>query len=162
MSATRPFARLKVRHKDEIVTMRRPSVRPVTGRAPTVAPERLAAWLSQGYDDEGRRVVLLDTRNAFEVGHGSFEGAVELGLARFDTFPDAVEALRPTLKDRTVVTYCTGGIRCEKAALYMREAGFERVLQLDGGILNYFAQVGDAHWRGACFVFDERIALRSG
>jgi UPF0176 protein len=160
-SATQPFRRLRVKHKPEIVTMRRPTVRPQDGRAPTIAPDRLAAWLAQGHDDEHRPVVLLDTRNAFEVGHGTFDGARHLDIARFDAFPDAVDRLRDELRDRTVVTFCTGGIRCEKAALYMRDAGFTRTLQLDGGILNYFATVGDAHWRGDCFVFDERVALDS-
>jgi UPF0176 protein len=158
-SDTQPFGRLLIKQKPEIVTMRRPSVRPGDGRAPTIAPERLAAWLAQGHDDDGRPIVLLDTRNAFEVGHGSFDGARHLGIARFDAFPDAVASLRDELADETVVTFCTGGIRCEKAALFMQDAGFSRVLQLDGGILNYFEKVGRAHWRGDCFVFDERVAL---
>ena len=158
-SGTQPFGRLLIKHKPEIVTMRRPSVRPGSGRAPSIAPERLAAWLERGHDDDGRPVVLLDTRNAFEVGHGSFEGARHLDIERFDAFPDAVAALHDELADETVVTFCTGGIRCEKAALFMRDAGFTRVVQLDGGILNYFEKVGQAHWRGDCFVFDERVAL---
>ncbi len=158
-SDTQPFGRLRVKHKPEIVTMRRPSVRPDAERAAAIDPQRLAAWLADGQDDEGRPVVLLDTRNAFEVFHGTFEGARHLALSRFDAFPDAVDALRDELGDQTIVTFCTGGIRCEKAALYMRDAGFARVVQLDGGILNYFDKVGDAHWQGECFVFDERIAL---
>ena len=160
-SEAKPFRRLLVKHKPEIVTMRKPAVRPDLGRAPTIEPTRLAAWLAQGHDDDGRPVTLLDTRNAFEVFHGSFEGARDLGLTRFDAFPDAVAALPEALKQETVVTFCTGGIRCEKAALYLRDSGFERVLQLDGGILRYFEEVGDAHWRGECFVFDDRIALAS-
>ena len=158
-SAAQPFGRLLVKHKPEIVTMRTPSVRPADGRAPAIAPERLAAWLASGHDDDGRPVVLLDTRNAFEVGHGTFDGARQLGIERFDAFPAAVDPLVDTLRDETVVTFCTGGIRCEKAALYMRDRGFSRVLQLDGGILNYFEKVGNAHWHGDCFVFDERVAL---
>ena len=158
-SGTKPFRRLRVKLKPEIVTMRKPGVRPDRERAAAVEPTRLAAWLAQGHDDDGRPVRLLDTRNAFEVFHGSFEGADHLGLTRFDGFPAAVAALPEALKDETLVTFCTGGIRCEKAALYLRDAGFDRVLQLDGGILRYFAEVGDAHWRGECFVFDERIAL---
>jgi len=161
-SATQPFARLRVKAKPEIVTMRRPRVRPGDARAPAVEPERLAAWLAQGHDDDGRALVLLDTRNAFEVEQGSFDGARHLGLTRFESFPDRVDALRDEVADRTVVTFCTGGIRCEKAALHMRDAGFERVVQLEGGILNYFERVGAAHWHGECFVFDERIALDPG
>ena len=155
-SAHPPFARLRVKHKAEIVTMRQPAVRPGVARAPAIAPERLAEWLARGHDDEGRPLVLLDTRNAFEFEHGSFDGARHLDLERFDAFPAAVTPLREALHDETIVTFCTGGIRCEKAALYMRDAGFERVLQLDGGILNYLEKVGDAHWHGDCFVFDDR------
>ncbi len=158
-SDAQPFARLRVKQKPEIVTMRKPSVRPALGRAPTIEPTRLATWLAHGYDDEGRPVVLLDTRNAFEFEHGSFEGAIHLDIDRFEAFPAAVEALQDELRDRTVVAFCTGGIRCEKAALYMRGIGIERVVQLDGGILRYFDAVGDAHWRGDCFVFDERRTL---
>ena len=158
-SDRQPFGRLRVKCKPEIVTMRKPNVRPANARAPAIAPERLAAWLAQGHDDEGREVVLLDARNAFEVEKGSFEGARHLHLARFESFPKAIEGVRDELREQTVVTFCTGGIRCEKAALHMRDIGFERVLQLDGGILNYFEKVGGAHWHGECFVFDERVSL---
>ncbi len=158
-SATQPFARLKVKVRPEIVTMRRPTVRPTEGRAPALAPERLAAWLAQGHDDDGRLVVLLDTRNAFEVEHGAFDGARHLQLAKFDDFPAAVDAVADTLRDQTVVTYCTGGIRCEKAALHLQASGFAHVWQLDGGILAYLATVGGRHWRGDCFVFDDRVAV---
>lgn len=158
-SARQPFARLRVKSRDEIVTMRRPLIRPGAGRAPTVDPERLERWLSQGHDDDGRDIVLLDTRNAFEVGQGSFDGARHLGLARFESFPERIGDLRREFEGRTVVTFCTGGIRCEKAALHMQHAGIDHVVQLDGGILNYFERVGTAHWHGACFVFDERVAL---
>jgi UPF0176 protein len=159
VSDSQPFRRLRVKHKREIVTMRRPAVRPDRQRAPAIAPERLAAWLDRGHDDDGRPVRLLDTRNAFEVGHGTFDGAQHLGIARFDEFPAAVDRLRDAWRDETVVTFCTGGIRCEKAALYMQDAGFSRVVQLDGGILDYLQRVGGRHWSGDCFVFDERIAL---
>ena len=170
-SDAQPFGRLRVKHKREIIKMRikmrvtmredgiRPAHLPHSARAPAIAPERLAEWLRQGHDDEGREVVLLDTRNAFEVEQGSFEGARHLGLSRFEEFPDAVACVREELREQTVVMFCTGGIRCEKAALHMRDIGFARVLQLDGGILNYFEKVGGAHWRGECFVFDERVAL---
>ena len=159
-SDTKPFKHLRVKHKPEIVTMRRPCVVPAdTARAPAIAPERLAAWLAQGHDDEGRDVVLLDTRNAFEYEQGTFDGARHLNLARFEEFPAAAAGVLDALREQTVVTFCTGGIRCEKAALHMRDIGFARALQLDGGILNYFDKVGGAHWSGTCFVFDERVAL---
>ncbi len=158
-SAAQPFRKLRVKHKPEIVTMRRPEIRPAAARAPVVSPERLQAWLTQGHDDEGRPVLLLDTRNGFEFDEGAFVGARHLGIERFDAFPAAIGEHRDAWRDETVVTYCTGGIRCEKAALYMQRQGFARVVQLDGGILNYFERVGDAHWRGDCFVFDERRAV---
>jgi UPF0176 protein len=158
-SDAQPFKRLRVKHKPEIVTMRKSDIAPGATRAPVIAPERLATWLAQGHDDEGRAVVLLDSRNAFEVEQGSFDGARHLRLSRFEAFPDAVDSVRDELGEQTVVTFCTGGIRCEKAALYMRARGFKRVLQLDGGILNYFEKVGGAHWHGSCFVFDLRVAL---
>lgn len=160
-SERRPFGRLRVKHRPEIVTMRRPLIRPDARRAPAVAPERLAEWLVRGSDDDGRPVVLLDTRNAFEVARGTFVDARHLDLARFEDFPDAVERLRGELVDRTVVTFCTGGIRCEKAALYMVDHGHDHVYQLDGGILEYFERVGAAHWQGDCFVFDDRVALNA-
>ena len=158
-SDAQPFRRLRIKHKPEIVTMRRPTIAPGRGRAPAVGPADLARWLERGRDDAGRELLLLDTRNAFEVDLGRFDGAQQLGIDRFESFPDAVESLRDAARDRTVVTYCTGGIRCEKAALHMRDAGFAHVVQLDGGILRYFEEVGDRHWTGSCFVFDERRAL---
>lgn len=154
-----PFQRLKVKIKREIIRMDQPLIRPEQGRAPAVDPKTLARWLDQGTDDDGRPVILLDTRNAFEVDHGAFEGALDWRLSRFTEFPPRLAAHREALRDRTVVSYCTGGIRCEKAALLMREQGLERVYQLDGGILQYFEQVGDRHYRGGCFVFDEREVL---
>ncbi|HEY9309803.1 MAG TPA: sulfurtransferase [Microbacterium sp.] len=157
-SAAQPFGRMLVKVKREIIRMDHPTIRPEAGRAPAVAPETLRRWLDRGRDDEGREVVLLDTRNAFEVDYGAFEGAVDWRLERFTQFPDAAAAGAADLDGKTVVSYCTGGIRCEKAAIYLREAGVE-AYQLDGGILGYFQQVGGDHWTGECFVFDEREAL---
>ena len=107
---------------------------------------------------------LLDTRNAFEVDRGAFHGAVDWRLARFGDFPAALAAHREALAGRTVVAYCTGGIRCEKAALLMRWHGIDGVRQLDGGILGYLeaTRSGRRHWRGECVVFDERGALDAG
>lgn len=154
-----PFARMRVRLKKEIITMRAPAIRPEAGRAPHVLPVDLRRWLDQGHDDEGRDVVLLDTRNDYEVAAGTFENVVEYGLASFTGFPDAVAADRPRFEGKTVVSFCTGGIRCEKAAIHMRGIGIEHVYQLEGGILKYFEEVGGAHWRGDCFVFDGRGAV---
>ncbi len=163
LSENQPFGRMIVRLPKEIITMRHPMIRPEAGRAPAVDPQKLKAWLEQGHDDEGREVVLLDTRNSYEVGIGTFEGAIDFRIENFSQFPDAVRnALAEpgtALKEKTIVTFCTGGIRCEKAALFMSELNFPHVFQLHGGILNYFESVGADHWQGECFVFDERVAV---
>lgn len=159
-SARLPFRRLRVKLKREIIRMNQPQVRPARGRAPALPAATLQRWLSQGHDDDGRPVVTLDTRNAFEVDEGAFEGAVDWRLDKFSDFPAALQSNRSQLEGKTVVSYCTGGIRCEKAVLAMQEAGLDNVWQLEGGILKYFEQtVGAPHWRGRCFVFDERVAL---
>jgi UPF0176 protein len=158
-SDTVPFRRMRVKRKREIIRMNHPAIQPASGRAPAVDALTVKRWLDQGHDDEGRPVVMLDTRNAFEVDQGSFEGAVDWRLERFSDFPQALQQHLPELRDRTVVSFCTGGIRCEKAALVMREAGLAQVWQLEGGILKYFEETGGAHFRGTCFVFDERQSL---
>ena len=101
----------------------------------------------------------MSTGNAFEVDQGRFEGAIDWRLSKFSEFPQAVLAHRAELEGRTIVSYCTGGIRCEKAAIFMAEAGVADVLQLDGGILKYFEEVGGRHFSGQCVVFDERRAV---
>ena len=161
LSEAPPFRYLKVKHKREIITMNRPAIQPQSGRAPAVSAATLKRWLDQGHDDAGRPVVTLDTRNAFEADLGRFEGCIDYRIEKFSEFPPAVESHAAALRGKTVVTYCTGGIRCEKAAIVMREAGIDNVYQLDGGILKYFEEVGNAHWQGSCFVFDERRALDS-
>ncbi|SFK67566.1 sulfurtransferase [Lysobacter sp. cf310] len=158
-SRAQPFARLKVKRKREIVTFRREDSAPLRRRAPAVTPERLAQWLDRGHDDDGRRVVLLDTRNREEVGYGSFAGALTLPIDNFVDLPEALAPHREALAEATVVSFCTGGIRCEKAALWLRDDGMDNLLQLEGGILGYFERVGGAHYEGRCFVFDERVAL---
>lgn len=157
-SDAQPFGKLRVKLKREIIRMDRPAIRPEEGRAPAVAPAELRRWLDQGHDDEGREVVLLDTRNAFEVDYGTFAGAIDWRIERFTQFPDAAAAHREQLAGKTVVSFCTGGIRCEKAAIHLRETGVD-ARQLDGGILGWFEHVGAAHWNGECFVFDRREAL---
>ncbi len=158
-SAEQPFKRMLVKLKREIITMRHPAIRPEAGRAPAVLPETLKKWLDQGHDDQGRPVVMLDTRNGFEVDVGTFDEAIDWRLEKFGDFPAAVDAHRSAFDGKTVVSFCTGGIRCEKAAIHMAEKGIEHVYQLEGGILGYFEHVGTDHYQGACFVFDERTAL---
>ena len=154
-----PFGRLLVKVKPEIIRMNHPTIRPQARRAPAVDAKTFARWLDAGVDDAGRELLLLDTRNAFEVDHGRFRAARDWRIAKFSEFPQALRAHRAELEGRTVVSYCTGGIRCEKAALLMAEAGIANVLQLDGGILKYFEETGGKHFEGDCFVFDEREAL---
>ncbi|WPU57224.1 sulfurtransferase [Stenotrophomonas acidaminiphila] len=159
-SRMQPFARLKAKVKPEIISFRRDDGQPLDyPRAPSVAPATLRRWLRQGHDDEGKRVVMLDTRNAQEFAHGTFAGALTLPIARFTDLPAALAPHRADLAEATVVSFCTGGIRCEKAALWMRNDGMDNVLQLDGGILGYFEEVGGEGYEGRCFVFDERVAL---
>jgi UPF0176 protein len=151
-SVAQPFKRMKVKIKQEIITMHRPEVCPETlPRAPHISPAVLKQWL-----DEKRDITVLDTRNDYEVKLGTFATAESLGINDFGDFPQAAKKLNPT---KPIVMFCTGGIRCEKAALHLLDQGFSDVYQLDGGILNYFATVGGAHYQGDCFVFDERVAV---
>lgn len=153
-SQTQPFLRMKVKLKREIVPLGENSASPLTHTTARMSPETLKAWL-----DEGRDFILLDTRNRFEFEQGAFDRAVDLDIKTFRAFPDAVRAKLPEWRDRPIVTFCTGGIRCEKAAPVMQDMGFSNVYQLEGGILNYFEQFQSAHFHGDCFVFDERIGV---
>jgi len=153
-SEEQPFNRMLVKAKREIITLRRPDVDPSRSPAPRIAPETLRQWL-----DEGREVLLLDTRNRFEVELGTFVGAADLKLKSFSDMSAALPAIDTGWKDKPVVTFCTGGIRCEKAAPLLMKEGYSEVYQLDGGILKYFEHCGGAHYRGECFVFDKRVAL---
>ena len=159
LSERQPFRRMLVRLKKEIITMKNPVIKPELGRAPAVTAHDLKRWLDQGHDDEGKPVVMVDTRNAFEVDVGSFENTLDYRIDKFSEFPEVIAQHKDELNDKTIVTFCTGGIRCEKAAIYMRNIGYHRVYQLDGGILKYFEEVGSAHYNGDCFVFDHRTAL---
>jgi UPF0176 protein len=149
-----PFKRMLVKIKSEIVTMGIPTVSPVGKRAPSISPALFKQWL-----DENQDIVVLDTRNDYEVNLGKFKAAIDLGISDFRSFPEAVKNLPTTIKNKKIVTYCTGGIRCEKAALYMQDQGFEDIYQLEGGILKYLEEFGNAHYEGECFVFDKRIAV---
>ena len=158
-SDNQPFRKMLVKIKKEIIRMNHPTIRPSTGRAPAVTAETLNRWLDQGHDDEGRPVVTLDTRNAFEIDFGTFKNTIDYRISKFTEFPEAISANKNELKDKTIVSFCTGGIRCEKAAIYMREIGLEHTYQLEGGILKYFEETDAHHYDGSCFVFDEREAL---
>lgn len=161
-TGNQPFRKMVVRLAKEIITMRHPQTPcPSQKRAPSVSAATLKEWLDRGHDDEGREVVLLDTRNEFEVELGTFNNAKSLEISMFSEFPSEFEKLRTReqLEDKTVVSFCTGGVRCEKAVLFMENLGLPKVFQLDGGILRYFEEVGGEHWQGECFVFDDRYAL---
>ncbi len=153
-SREQPFNRMLVKLKREIIAFDVPGIDPRAYASRRVSAGELKRWL-----DEGRSVTLLDTRNAFEVEVGTFENAVQIGVDDFRDFPAAVERLPEALKSQTIVTFCTGGIRCEKAAPYLERAGFRDVRQLDGGILKYLEENGAAHFSGHCFVFDKRVAV---
>lgn len=165
LSEHQPFRRIVVRLKKEIITMKHPMICPGDERAPGINPQTLKKWLDQGHDDDGRELVLLDTRNNFEIDIGTFENSLNVGIDSFSDFPQkflgTVDSGTVNLQDKTIVSFCTGGIRCEKAALFLRDEKFNHVFQLNGGILRYFEEVGGAHWNGECFVFDRRVALDS-
>lgn len=156
-SNTIAFKRMKVRLRNEVIPMGR-NIKPHKFTAPRVAPKELAEWLSKGSVD-GKEVVMLDTRNGYELEYGTFDNAVDMKLRHFRDFPEAAERLKEELGNKRVVSFCTGGIRCEKAGALLMELGYNDVWQLDGGILKYFEDCGDAHYKGSCFVFDERVAV---
>ena len=158
-SEDQPFKKMLIKLKNEIIRMNHPAIRPEEGRANFIKPKKLLEWLDRGTDDLGRPVVMVDTRNAFEVEYGTFENALHFNIEKFTEFPKAITEHKEALADKTLVSFCTGGIRCEKSGLYMREIGMEHSYQLEGGILKYFEEVGSAHYKGSCFVFDEREAL---
>lgn len=149
-----PFDELFVKIKREIIAFGVEGIDPRERVGQKLSPRDLKRWL-----DEGRPLTLLDTRNEYEIDFGTFAGAVHLDLKHFRDFPGAIRRLPEEVKQQPIVMFCTGGIRCEKAGLLLEREGFPTVLQLDGGILNYFEECGGDHWQGECFVFDQRVAL---
>ena len=153
-----PFARLKVKLKREIVTLGVPGLDPAAQAGAYVAPADWNALIAR--DD----VVLIDARNDYEVAIGTFEGAVDPETAHFRDLPGWLRQ-QEALRDKPpVAMFCTGGIRCEKATALLRAEGFDEVYHLQGGILHYLESVPEAEstWQGACFVFDERVAVEHG
>ena len=153
-SETQPFRRMKVRLKKEIISLGRKDINPKELTGERISPQDLKNLLDNKED-----VLVLDTRNEYETRVGKFENAIDLNLDTFRDFPKAIESLPEEYKDKQIVMYCTGGIRCEKASAVMMKAGFADVKQLEGGVLDYFKETGGAYWEGDCFVFDERVAL---
>ncbi len=156
-SCEQPFNRMLVKIKKEIIAFGVEGIDPARSPAPKLDPATLKQWL-----DEGRPVTLLDTRNNYEVRMGTFRGAMHAGIEHFRKFPEAVRQLPEELKEQPIVMFCTGGIRCEKAGPFMEREGFQKVFQLDGGILKYFEECGGAHYEGECFVFDRRVGVDAG
>ena len=157
-ASTMPFGRLKVRLKKEIVTL---------GDAQADPTQRVGIYVDPAdWNDliAAPDTLLIDTRNAFEVAMGTFEGAVDPGIKSFGQFKDFAARHLDPATHRRVAMFCTGGIRCEKASSYLLSRGFAEVYHLKGGILKYLEGVPEAQsrWRGECFVFDERVALGHG
>ncbi|MFM1904681.1 MAG: hypothetical protein RLZZ440_2581 [Planctomycetota bacterium] len=154
LSDRQPFTRLLVKLKQEIIAFGVEGIAPHESTSRKLPATTLKQWL-----DEGRPLTLLDTRNDYEVDLGTFDNAIPIGVDHFRDFPAAVRRLPEALKDQPIVMFCTGGIRCEKAGPFMEREGFREIYQLDGGILKYFEECGGAHYKGDCFVFDQRVAL---
>jgi UPF0176 protein len=153
-----PFLRMKVRLKPEIVTLRAPEADPSQSVGTYVEPEDWNALI------ERNDVVLVDTRNDYEVGLGTFQRALDPGTQSFVDFKDYVAQNLDPARDRKVAMFCTGGIRCEKASSYLLSQGFEEVFHLKGGILKYLETVPaeQSRFSGECFVFDERVSVGHG
>ena len=153
-----PFHRLKIRIKKEIVTIGLPEVSPTIAVGDYVSPKEWNALIS---DPD---VIVLDTRNDYEVKIGTFRNAVDPDLLTFRAFPEFVEKNLHNQKHKKVAMFCTGGIRCEKASSLMKQMGFDKVYHLKGGILKYLEEIPAEHslWDGECFVFDQRIAVGHG
>jgi UPF0176 protein len=153
-----PFERLKVKVKKEIVTLGRPEVNPNQQVGTYVSPQE---WNQIISDPE---VLVIDTRNDYEVSIGTFRHAINPETDSFREFPAYVEQHLDPAKHRKIAMFCTGGIRCEKASSYIKAQGFQEVYHLRGGILRYLEEVSPAEslWQGECFVFDERVAVKQG
>lgn len=153
-----PFQRMKVKIKPEIVSLGLPAVTPEKQVGTYVPPSQ---WNQLLQDPD---VMIIDTRNDYEVAIGTFQGAVNPHTKRFRQFPEYVKNNLNSQKNKKVAMFCTGGIRCEKATAYLLEQGFGEVYHLQGGILHYLETVdpSESLWEGECFVFDERVAVQDG
>lgn len=153
-SEINPYKRMLVKIKQEIIPLGISEIDPEQKPAPVITANQLKEWL-----DNNKDIVLLDTRNNYEVEFGSFRNAIKFDMRHFRTFPRYIEQLPEDLKAKTIVSFCTGGVRCEKAAPFLLQKGFKEVYQLEGGILKYFEECGGAHYEGDCYVFDKRVAV---
>ena len=154
-SKTLSFKRALVKIKPFIVAKPgKTPIDPSQEHAPYVSPKEFHEWITNNKD-----MIILDTRNDYEYTLGHFNNALHFGTKHFSNFEEELNKFPQDLKSKPIVTFCTGGIRCEKAALLMLKKGFSNVYQLDGGVLNYFEKMGQGYYEGECFVFDERIAV---
>ena len=153
-----PFQRLKIKRKREIISIRAPEADPAARVGTYVAPAQWNALIREP------DVLVLDTRNRYEVAEGTFEHAIDPDLRTFGEWPAFVTENLDPRRHRRIAMFCTGGIRCEKASAYLLAHGFPEVFHLEGGILRYLAEVPENQslWRGRCFVFDERGGVASG
>jgi len=151
-----PFRRMKVKLRDEIVTIGDTNINPKNSEHKSVKHLRPKDW--HEFINNNPEAQMVDVRNDFEVQMGTFKGAKNWGMEKFTEFPKLVKE-NDFKKDKPVLMFCTGGIRCEKASLEMAEQGYEEIYQLDGGILNYIKEYPDELFEGECFVFDHRVAL---
>ncbi len=148
-----PFRRYKVKIREEIVTTGIPELMPPMGKNHHLSP---AEWNKVMKEDKD--AVLIDTRNWYEYNIGTFKGALNPNIEKFTEFPEYIEK-QGIPKDKKMLIFCTGGIRCEKGILELQRQGYENVFQLEGGILNYIEQFPNDQWEGECFVFDHRVAV---
>ena len=151
-----PFKRMKVRLKKEIVTLGMTDIDPEQQVGTYVAPENWNNIL------EDKEIIVIDTRNIYEIAIGTFKGAINPNTHFFREFPDYVRNYLNPNKHKKVAMFCTGGIRCEKASSYLLKKGFKEVFHLKGGVLNYLKNISKSQslWQGECFVFDERVAVQ--
>ena len=155
LTETRPFWYCRIKRKGHLVPTDNASINPMEFTAPTITPKELKKWY-----EENKDFTIIDTRNDYEYEMGTFENAINPDLKEFRQFDDYAQSVDDETKEKPVVVFCTGGIRCEKASPIALQAGFKEVYQLDGGILNYFKEIGGEHYQGDCFVFDQRVAVR--
>ena len=154
-----PFFRMKIRQKKEIVTIGLPEISPNKGVGKYIKPENWNDLISD------KDLLLIDTRNSYEVSIGSFENSLNPKINSFREFPDWVTKnlinKDPEIKNKKVAMFCTGGIRCEKSTSYLKSIGFDKVFHLEGGILKYLEKVpkNESKWKGSCFVFDYRVSV---
>ena len=153
LAEAHPYKKMMVRVREEIVTFKQ-KVDPKNA-AERISPKTLKKWI------EKEKIILLDARNNYESRIGKFRNAITPDISTFREFPKVLKQLE-NCKDQKIVTYCTGGIRCEKASALLKENGFSSVYQLEDGILNYIRQFPDDHFEGRCFVFDSRLSVHSG